>query len=89
MKKSTMKKLLVAMLSFAMIFAMAACGGGSSDSGDAASSADGGFTIFNSKMEIQDQFEALAKQYTEETGVPVEVYYSQDTVSAHLATKYA
>ena len=55
MKKSTMKKLLVAMLSFAMIFAMAACGGGSSDSGDAASSADGGFTIFNSKMEIQDQ----------------------------------
>ena len=28
MKKSTVKKLLVAMLSFAMIFAMAACGGG-------------------------------------------------------------
>jgi hypothetical protein len=42
------------MLSFAMIFSMAACGGGSSDSGDAASSSDGGFTIFNSKMEIQD-----------------------------------
>ena len=87
MKKSTSKKLLVALLSFVMVFAMAACGG-SSGGGESTSSGDG-ITIFNSKMEIQDQFEELAKQYTEETGVPVEVYYSQDTVSAHLATKYA
>ena len=58
MKKSTVKKLLVAMLSFAMIFAMAACGGGSS-SGDEGSSegAAGALKIFNSKMEIQDVFE--------------------------------
>ena len=48
-----------------------------------------GITIFNSKMEIQDQMLEMAKRYTEETGVPVEVYYSADTVSAHLATKYA
>ena len=48
-----------------------------------------GITIFNSKMEIQDQMLQMAERYTEETGVPVEVYYSSDTVSAHLATKYA
>jgi raffinose/stachyose/melibiose transport system substrate-binding protein len=87
--KNISKKLLVLMLAFAMVFAMTACGG-SSDSGEESSGdASGGITIFNSKMEIQDQFEELAKQYTEETGVPVEVYYSQDTVAAHLATKYA
>jgi raffinose/stachyose/melibiose transport system substrate-binding protein len=88
MKKSTTKKLLVFMLAFAMVFAMAACGGGSSSEEESSASGEG-ITIFNSKMEIQDQFEELAKQYTEETGVPVEVYYSQDTVAAHLATKYA
>ena len=90
MKKSTVKKLLVAMLSFAMIFAMAACGGGSS-SGDEGSSegAAGALKIFNSKMEIQDVFEGeLADAYEAETGVPVEVYYSSDTVAAHLSTKY-
>ena len=88
MKKSTVKKLLVVMLTFAMVFAMAACGGGGG--GDEGSTdAAGGFTIFNSKSEIQGAFEELVKQYTEETGVPVEVYMSQDTVAAHLATKYA
>ena len=92
MKKSTVKKLLVAMLSFAMIFAMAACGGGSSSGGDEGSSegAAGALKIFNSKMEIQDVFESdLASAYEAETGVPVEVYYSSDTVAAHLSTKYA
>jgi raffinose/stachyose/melibiose transport system substrate-binding protein len=46
-------------------------------------------TIFNSKMEIQDQMQEMAEQYTELTGVPVEVYYSSDTVAAHLSTRYA
>ena len=46
-------------------------------------------SIFNSKSEIQDQMEELAEEYTALTGVDVEVYYSSDTVSAHLATKYA
>jgi raffinose/stachyose/melibiose transport system substrate-binding protein len=87
MKKSTSKKILVALLSFVMVFAMAACGGGGGD--ESSTDVEGGFTIFNSKSEIQGAFEDLAKQYTEETGVPVEVYMSQDTVAAHLATKYA
>ena len=48
------------------------------DSGEAAApSGDAeGITIFNSKMEIQDQMLEMAEQYTEKTGVPVEVYYS-------------
>ncbi|MBQ6583183.1 MAG: extracellular solute-binding protein [Mogibacterium sp.] len=65
---------------------------GCSNSGSEESSGGGsgeGITIFNSKMEIQDQMQEMAKRYTEKTGVPVEVYYSSDTVSAHLATRYA
>ena len=65
---------------------MTACG--RSDESSTAASKNG-ITIFNSKMEIQDQMLTMAEQYTEETGVPVEVYYSNDTVSAHLATRYA
>lgn len=50
---------------------------------------DVNITIFNSKMEVQSQFEEKAAEYSEETGVGVEVYYSSDTVAAHLATKYS
>ena len=50
---------------------------------------DVNITIFNSKMEVQSQFEELAAQYAEETGVGVKVYYYSDTVAAHLATRYS
>ena len=56
--------------------------------GDAAVSGDG-LTIFNSKMEIQSQMEEMAARYSEEKGIPVEVYYSSDTVAAHMSTRYA
>ena len=46
-------------------------------------------TIFNSKMEIQRQFEEMAEKYAEDNGINIEVYYSNDTVAAHLATKYS
>lgn len=46
-------------------------------------------TIFNSKMEIQSQFEEMAEKYAEDNGINVEVYYTNDTVSAHLSTKYS
>ncbi|MCR5160487.1 MAG: ABC transporter substrate-binding protein [Lachnospiraceae bacterium] len=86
------KRILSAALAAAMVLSLAACGG-SGDSGAASSgsSASGGtsITIFNSKSEIQDQFVELADRYSSEKGVNVEVYYSSDTVSAHLATKYA
>ena len=67
---------------------LAGCGGG----GGAASSGGGDgttITIFNSKMEIQSQLEEKAAEYSEEKGVNVEVYYSSDTVAAHLATRYS
>ena len=81
------KKLFALLLVAAMTFSLAACGGGDS-SGDAEGSG-AGITIFNSKMEIQEQMEAMAAKYSEEKGVPVEVYYSNDTVAAHLSTRYA
>ncbi len=65
---------------------MTACGESSDEENTGSTD---GITIFNSKMEIQDQMLQMAERYTEQTGVPVEIYYSSDTVSAHLATKYA
>lgn len=50
---------------------------------------DVAITIFNSKMEIQSQLEEMAAKYSEEKGVKVEVYYSSDTVAAHMSTRYA
>ena len=50
---------------------------------------DVSITIFNSKMEIQSQLEEMAEEYSEATGVDVEVYYSSDTVAAHMSSKYA
>jgi raffinose/stachyose/melibiose transport system substrate-binding protein len=54
-----------------------------------ASAADVSITIFNSKMEIQSQLEEMAAKYSEDKGVDVEVYYSSDTVAAHMSTRYA
>ena len=54
-----------------------------------AQAADVKITIFNSKMEIQSQLEEMAAQYSAEKGVDVEVYYSSDTVAAHMSTRYA
>ncbi len=87
------KKILSLALVAAMAVSLAACGGSSGDSGAAAPASGGGsgdtITIFNTKSEIQDQFIELADRYSQEKGVKVEVYYSSDTVAAHLATKYA
>ena len=90
MKKS-IKKLMVLMLSVVMVIALAACGGGSSDGGSSGGGAGDGtsITLFNSKNEIQEDLEELAKAYEEKTGVHIDIYYSQDPVAAHLATKYA
>lgn len=83
------KRLLAVTLAAAMTASLTGCG----DSGtkEGAATADGGvsITIFNSKIEVQAQFEEMAKEYSEAAGVDVEVYYSNDTVAAHLATKYS
>ena len=90
MKKNNITKVLAVLLSLAMVIGLASCGKSGSGSGGSAGKGDGkSITLFNSKNEIQENFEDLAKKYEEETGVHIEVYYSQDTVAAHLATKYA
>ena len=86
-----MKRNVVALvLSLAMAFGLSACGGGGSSSGGGGGSSDSStVTIFNSKMEIQSQMEEMAEKYSAEKGVKVEVYYSSDTVAAHMSTRYA
>lgn len=82
------KKLLAIALVTAMTASLTACGGSGSDSGSGSGSGVS-ITIFNSKSEIQDAMEEMAEEYSEATGVDVEVYYSSDTVAAHMATKYS
>ena len=89
-----MKKFCAFMLAALMALSLAACGGGGGggetaggDSGNGGDSVN--ITIFNSKSEIQSQFEEMAAEYTKATGVGVEVYFSSDTVAAHMATRYA
>jgi len=88
-----MKRTLALLLALVMVFALAACGSkdnaSGSAGGDAAAPSGDGLTIFNSKMEIQSQMEEMAARYSEEKGIPVEVYYSSDTVAAHMSTRYA
>lgn len=84
------QKLAAVVLVGAMAASLAACGGSdSASSGDKAKSSGVSITIFNSKSEIQEQFEEMAEEYSDATGVDVEVYYSSDTVAAHLATRYS
>lgn len=92
------KKLLAVTLAMTMAASLAGCGdsgsgGGNSGSGGGGNSGSSGgkvsFTIFNSKSEIQEFLEEAVEKYCEENNVDIEVYYSQDTVAAHLSTKYA
>ena len=54
----------------------ASAGGGEAAGNGAGKSANAGgkFTIFQSKTEIMDQLNQLAKDYQEETGVEIEVW---------------
>jgi raffinose/stachyose/melibiose transport system substrate-binding protein len=83
------KKLLAVTLAAAMAASLTACQGSESADGGGADNKGVSITIFNSKIEVQAQFEEMAKEYSETSGVNVEVYYSNDTVAAHLATKYS
>ena len=78
-----MKRAIALILMLAMVMAL-------SLSGTAYAAKDVTLTIFNSKMEIQSQLEEMADEYMDShKGVEVEVYYSSDTVAAHMSTKYA
>ena len=85
------------MLTTAMVLSLTACGGNGGGDTAAGGNAESGsankdgvsITIFNSKIEVQEQFEEMAKEYSASKGVNVEVYYSNDTVAAHMATRYS
>ncbi len=72
-------------------------GGGSSSSSSTSGSGGGGgasgekvnITVFNTKSEITEYLEQAAEKYEEDHNVHIEFYISNDTVSAHLSTKYA
>lgn len=75
------KKTLLSLIMAGLLLILAACGGGdggedaeSTETDSAADSSAEKITIFQSKVEISDQLEALAKEYTEETGVEVEIW---------------
>lgn len=83
-----LKKFTAAVMAVAMVAGLATGCGGSSDS--ASGSGDKvAITVFNSKTEIQEYLEDAAAEYADANDCEIEVYYSNDTVSAHLATKYA
>src|SRR5690606_23681942 len=74
-QKNVMEVLILTFIVF--IIAANKCQGGSEESGgESGGSGDSGsqkITVFNRKVEISDQLAAMAKEYTEETGVEVEV----------------
>jgi raffinose/stachyose/melibiose transport system substrate-binding protein len=90
-RETKMKNRLVVMiLTAATVSSLMACGGGDGDAASGGAEGTGvSITIFNSKSEVQGQFEEMAEEYSAKTGVNVEVYYSNDTVAAHLATRYS
>ena len=71
--------------------ALAGCGGGDNGGGGGGGNAAGkvNVTIFNTKSEITEYLEAAAAEYEKENNVHIEIYISNDTVSAHLSNKYA
>ncbi len=68
------KKLLVLLAVVAIIALVAACSGGNKGTANEGKLAK--ISIFQSKVEIAEQLEALAQQYTKETGNEVEVWGS-------------
>lgn len=67
---------LIGLVFVMVVMVLAACGGQSSDDGDAKKPEKSGkkITIFQSKVEISEELEALAEEYTKETGVEVDVW---------------
>ena len=79
-----MKRRLTAMLpALVLALTLCACGGSAQEGGRVS------VTVLNSKMEIQDQMQAIAEAYSATHDADVYVIYSSDSVSAHLATRYA
>lgn len=78
-------------LALAMVTALCVGCSGEKDVSSDTESSDKGVTIslLNTKSELVDQFDELAKKYKEETGVTIDVQFTSDVVSTHLSEKYA
>ncbi|WP_274361720.1 sugar ABC transporter substrate-binding protein [Paenibacillus thermotolerans] len=89
------KKLLCLLMVAALVAAVAGCAGGKNNNQAAPNNQAGTaklkkISIFQSKVEIAEQLEALAGQYTQETGNPVEVWGSAgDAYMTQLQAKLA
>ncbi|MFD2044211.1 extracellular solute-binding protein [Ornithinibacillus salinisoli] len=69
------RKSLLVLLSISFALFLAACGGDDNEDAEGSDDSSGQkITIFQSKVEISEQLEALAAEYEEETGVEVEVW---------------
>ncbi len=78
-----MKRALALILMLAMVTAIAL-------SGTAFAADKVQVTVFNSKMEIQSQLEEMASEWNAtHDDIEIDVYYSSDTVAAHMASRYA
>lgn len=84
------KKLAVTLMAASMAAsALTGCGENQKEGASKGKSDKVEITIFNSKKEIQEYLEEATAAYAKENNVDIEVYYSNDTVAAHLSTKYA
>ena len=86
------KKLFALVLAGAMVFSLAACGGGeggTTASNDSGASSEG-IRLLNGKPEIDDQLQALAAKYQEETGnvLVVETIGGDTSASDELKKMY-
>lgn len=73
------KNWVVLLFAITLMLVLGACGGGDNNAGENEGNSgdpDAGkkFTIFQSKVEISEELEALVEEYEEETGVEVEVW---------------
>lgn len=78
-------------LAAAMSVTLIAGCSGSTEQNTSDNAEDEGVTIslLNTKSELVDQFDQLADEYEEQTGVHIDIQFTSDVVSTHLSEKYA
>lgn len=90
MKQRKKRFLLLIVASLALSLVLAGCGNSGSNGNSSKSSAPVTISIFQSKVEISKQLDALAKIYTKQTGVKVDVWGTTgDSYAQQLQTKLA
>lgn len=98
-----MKKLIALLLALTMLLSLTACGSKSDAEETEAAETTTGYvmapipaaeptgitiTLLNTRSELQEPFENLAKRYLRNTGVDIEVYYLSDATAEMLEERY-